>query len=276
MDILKRSSQAMVVLIGDLHINSTVALCPERFEMDDGGIYKPSKAQRWLWDCWLEFWSEVKKRKGRKRLYVVIGGDIVDVNQHSQTQLIVFENNAAILDAAEKVLKLPRMLADHIFVIRGTEAHTGGSGYLEEQLAQRIGAEKDVERFSWWHLAMEIEGVKFDLAHHPQTAARRPWTRESSAARQAAITWSEYHEMGEVPPDIVGRWHVHYWAKGYKGSTFCFYGPPWQLATSFGYRLGTGRKIEPVGGVVVVAEKGRTPLWEDIRYSPPRGNIWKR
>ena len=39
----------------DLHAGSTVALCPPKVQLDDGGKYEASKAQLWLWECWLDF-----------------------------------------------------------------------------------------------------------------------------------------------------------------------------------------------------------------------------
>jgi hypothetical protein len=39
-----------LLLVANLHINSTTGLCPpDGIELDDGGRYLPSKPQRWLW-----------------------------------------------------------------------------------------------------------------------------------------------------------------------------------------------------------------------------------
>ena len=60
----------IVVCAGDLHCGSTVGLCPpEGLELDDDGLYLPSKAQNWLWNNWEEAWGKIKSVK-RKKLMV--------------------------------------------------------------------------------------------------------------------------------------------------------------------------------------------------------------
>jgi hypothetical protein len=269
---------ALYVQVNDTHINSTVAISPPRAKRDDGGWYYASPAQRWLLECWHDFWQKVQVRKRELDcpVYVIVAGDAVDINIHSQHQLIEYGEPNVILDMAEEVYDPVLGVADYLFILRGTEAHTGPLGSLEEALARRLGGQRNraMDTASWYHLAMEVAGTIGDFAHHPQTSSRRPWTADSAAARQAAITWSEYHEIGERPPDVVGRGHVHYWAKGYKDDTFAFFGPPWQLTTAFGYRLGGRRKIEKVGGVIIECRRGERPAWKDIRYGLPRGKIW--
>lgn len=271
------SETVLLVQVNDLHVNSTVALCPAKVRRDDGGWYYASREQGWLRECWQDFWQQVEERKQRLGCPVctAIVGDAVDRNVHSKVQLVEYESGVIMIAMAEEVMEEPRIVSDYLFVVRGTEAHVGGQGYLEEQLAQRIHAVPDEVRgtSSWWHWVASLAQVKVDLAHHPQTSARRPWTRDSAAARQAAITWSEYHEINESPPQVVGRAHVHYWAKGYKDDTFAFFGPPWQLTTAFGYRLGTSRKVEPVGGVLIECRDGSI-AWDVIRYAAPKGQIW--
>jgi hypothetical protein len=47
----------LLVLTGDLHVNSTVALCPPTVELDDGGTYHHSRTQAWIWNRWIDFWA---------------------------------------------------------------------------------------------------------------------------------------------------------------------------------------------------------------------------
>jgi len=64
-------TEAILVATGDLHINSTVALCYPAVTLDDGGTYRASAPQRWIWRKWIEYWQEIKRVKtetGRRRM----------------------------------------------------------------------------------------------------------------------------------------------------------------------------------------------------------------
>jgi hypothetical protein len=266
----------ILALVSDLHVNSTVGLCPPRVVRDDGGTYTPSPAQRWLARCWSSFWDEVERDAQRLAAPVitVVAGDALDINQHSKTQLIEADNPAIILDAAEAVLERARKLSAHLHMVRGTEAHAGGAGALEEALAQRLGAvETPGGRRSWWHLRMNIDGVALDISHHPQTASWISVYQNSAADRQAWRTWIDYHRMNERPPALVVRGHVHYHAHGRFEETECVYLPPWQLSTAFGYRRGAAAWVEPVGGIIALCDSG-TLTWRPVRYHPKRSRAW--
>ena len=133
----------LLAAVGDTHIGSTVGLCPRRVELDDGGTYEASKSQRWLRECWEDYWQQVKARKRKKtRVVALLNGDLADRNRHSKYQLVMI-NRAVIqrmmLDVLEPVLDI----ADAIIVVRGTEAHVGGSSEMEEWLAADIDAVGD-------------------------------------------------------------------------------------------------------------------------------------
>lgn len=269
----------LVVVVSDLHVNSTIGLCPSRVTLDDRGEYVASKAQSgYLLRNWRRFWNDVEALKASsraERVIVALAGDAVDDNRHSKAQLITV-NRGTIVDLAEKVLELAIELADELLVVRGTEAHVGGSGELEELAARRIGATPDpvTGLSSSWSLLVEIEGVLFDIAHHPPTAGYRPYTRAPAAARAAFILRSQYQEEGTRVPDVAIRGHTHYYQPGPREpKPEFFYCPPWQLCTAFGHRLGGGR-IEPVGGLTFVC-RGGSYQFKALRYRPPRVRPWQ-
>lgn len=267
-----------MAVVSDLHVNSTVGLAPPYTELDDGGTYRPSKAQRWLWRNWLDFWEQVraKKEEHNAQLRVVFNAEIADLNKHSKYQLFTV-NETTVMRAAVEVLTPALDVADVVFVTRGTEAHTGGSAHIEEKIAEDIGAAKDDEagNWSWWWLPMEAAGVRLDFQHHPATGSRRPWTRGAAPTRQAAIVAMEYALEGKAPPHLGVYSHGHYFADS--GTTIrprVIFTPPWQLTTAFGHRLGVGGRLEPVGGVAFVCQDGQYTM-HDIRYQGRRRKPWK-
>jgi hypothetical protein len=62
------SRPVILAVVSDLHLNSTVALCPpEGVTLDDGGTSEPSRLQRWLWDCWEDDWTQGRARLEAER-----------------------------------------------------------------------------------------------------------------------------------------------------------------------------------------------------------------
>lgn len=253
-----------VAIVGDIHSNCTVAIAPPVFNLDDGGTYRASKAQRWIWKQWLAYWREVAMTRERAggRLVVVLNGELGDVNSHDTTQLIS-RNPQDILRLAVETLKPALDLLgdeDRVYVTRGTEAHTGPSGHMDETLAHDIGAtpprgQGDI--FSHWRLQVKVDGVRFDIAHHPPGGGGRvPWTRPNFANRLAAMAAFEYSERDEKRPHLVVRGHVHRPGDSYDAySVRVLILPSWQLITSYGHRIG-GDPL-PVGGAIVVCDRGR-------------------
>jgi len=270
----------LVVVVADLHTNSTIGLCTPSVDLDDGGTYTASKAQRdYLLRNWRRFWRDVAALRDAERagrVVVVVNGDAVDDNRHSKAQLITV-NKSSIIALAARVLEPAREIADDLIVVRGTEAHSGQSGELEELVAREAGAQPDpvTGQFSHWFLLAEIEGVLFDVAHHPPTSGRRPWTKAPAAARAGAILRSQYLEEGVRVPDVAIRAHVHFYQPGPREPKpeFC-YCPPWQLCTSFGHRIGAGGRIEPVGGLVYVCREGAYQF-HALRYPPGKVKPWR-
>src|SRR5690606_36827403 len=167
----------VLACVSDLHAGSTVGLCPASgIDLDDGGRYEPSKAQRWLWQCWREYWDEVARERDASgaALYVVLHGDVIDGAHHGTTQIV--SGNLDVQGAvARACLEVPRALGvDRWFVVRGTEAHVGPSAQAEEGIARWLGAERDRDTgtYSWWHLRLLVHDVLIDAAHHGRTGYR--------------------------------------------------------------------------------------------------------
>ena len=262
-------TKCVVALVGDLHVNSTVALCPPSVVLDDGGMYRASKAQRYIWRHWIKYWAEVGQAREEAGagapLFVVINGEAADDNHHATTQLVT-RNPADQLKfallALEPVCRLLRP-GDKVFVTRGTEAHSGANAALDETIARELGAEpadREMEIVSHWRLLAEFGKVRFDISHHPPGGGSRlPWARGTFANRLAAMTMWEYMEKGTKPPHLRVYGHVHNPADSYdQFPTRALVNPSWQLCTAYGHRIGGG--VLPVGGSYAVCENGEYTL----------------
>jgi hypothetical protein len=260
------------VVVGDLHINSTVGLLPYSTNLDDGGTYRSSKGQRWLWRNWLSFWEDVKhvKASEKAKVWTVFNGDVIDKNgKHPQTQNIS-QNEADILRMANDTVEPAHDVSDIEFVVRGTAAHSGSSGYLEEMFAADIGAEKCGDNYSWWELLLESDGVLFDIRHHGPLG-RLPHTRGNALNRRAVELMLKY--ANQRCPDVAVQNHNHAFATSSDGYPVkVFSNLPWQLPTEFAARIGVINA--EVGGMYFICDKGEyVPVVK--RYQPERTRPWK-
>lgn len=281
---MKLHKNAICASVGDMHINSTVALSQRVFQRDDGDGYQASVAQRFIIKTWEDFWDAVwaQKKKHRKwPLYVILNGELADDNDHKTTQLIS-KNPADQLRHAAKVLERPVDMADYVFVTRGTEAHVGPNAWMDEKLAQDISISvgpRDREVKSWFHLRLVIGGVPFDIAHHPGTGHMRPWTKGGDANRLAASLVYRYVEYNQYMvkqkmlehqlqmPMIALRGHNHKPSDSANNHPIrAIIQPSWQLSTSFGHRLG-GDWL-PIGGNYFLCRNGEVSVHNFYRMWP--------
>ena len=205
------TAKTITVIISDTHIGSSVSLSTPQFLIhtereEEAQTVDASNAQKWLWVSWVDFWDYVKvlavvRGKHRKhRIVTVHLGDIVDGLHHNTTQGI--GEVADQMKLAETILNPVRALSDGgMYITYGTDAHNGGAGSYESQVAQNIGAEHD------WEYTLDIEGgALLDVGHHGR-AGQRDWT--SAAAGIAAEVILDYAKAGEKIPEYIFRGHVH-------------------------------------------------------------------
>lgn len=263
----------VLAIVSDLHAGSTVALCPPEIALDDGGAYQASKAQRWLWGNWREYWERVDAVRTRLSadLYVAMNGDLTDGDHHGTTQILSGNPTAqaAVLNA---VLSVPRSLnPDKWVFVRGTEAHVGKSAAFEERVA--LGLHKDGQPVlmcadtgtaSHWQARLDIHGVRLDLAHHGRVG-QRPWTKPNVTMNMAAEIFYEHSRHGIPHPHLAIRSHMHQHVDTFEAHPVrAIQTPAWQLPTAFIHRIAPGA-LADVGGLIVSIWPGDTP--PEKRYS---------
>lgn len=275
--------------VSDVHAGSTVALCPpEGVPLDNGGTYVPSKFQRWLWQCWVEYWAWVRERLDifePEEKWLLLNGDLVEGDHHNTGQVI---GRHGLYDGsvARRCLEVPLELGfDRIFVVRGTPSHVGQQGKVEEGIAKSLKEDSyPVEgdpvacTESWWHLRADAGRFRVDALHHGRTGYRR-WTRPNATALLAADILMEHvdcapeHEP-ERPPDLCIRSHVHKWAdSGDQHRVRVVQTPAWQLHTEYGHKK-VPESLADIGGALV--EMDETIEVRRKLYRPDRGHVWTR
>jgi hypothetical protein len=273
----------VIAITSDLHCGSTTGLCPESIQLDDGGEYRASKAQRWMWQGWKDYWKQVEsiRIKEKAKLYTVFNGDLVDGNHHGTTQILSGNPNgqAAALNAA---MTVPLALKpDKIWITRGTDAHVGQSACSEERIADGLRRDKrpvvgdpNTGTASQWHIRMEVEGTRLDFAHHGRVGTR-PWTKPNVTANLAFEIFCDHAKDGIPHPHIAVRSHMHQLVDtGSIHPVRLIQTPCWQFGTSFIHRIAPG-KLADIGGVIIVLRKGQAPDVRPIMYKPEPTPLWK-
>ncbi len=261
----------IAVFAGDFHSGSSLGLQPPVVRLDDGQILRHSRLQAFIWSRWMVFWNEIAAEKARRGAAVVFfaNGELVDDNWHKTPQM-ASRNLADLMKLALQAFVPARRVADEIVVMRGTEAHSGGGGALDELMAERLAARRDAEgNWSRYGFYGEIENVYLDVRHHPGHNALRPWTHGGHVNRLAADMMHQYWG-GAYPPQLVVRGHIHTAADSADNFPIrAVILPSWKLSSrdAWGQRFG-GAGILPIGGMWGVLENGTYDLHKRIWQWP--------
>lgn len=282
-----------VIVVSDLHVNSTTAVCQRRFNLDDGGSYYASPLQRALLNSYRQFIRDACKITEGYRRIVIFNGDVGELDTKKRSiQLITF-NKANILRMVFDIAEPFVDIADAIVVIRGTPAHTGKSSWLEEELARDLDSDLVIpssnEIYSHYHFVRRIGNVGFDVAHHSRMSQMRH-TQKAYAQRLALDTMDKYKDRGQKPPDVVIRSHNHRRAdSGHNWPTFAMYTPSWQLPNQYVFRIGAENDAADIGGDIFlctneVPNNGGSKgiiypnfIWYPLNYIPQKSQTyWKK
>jgi hypothetical protein len=258
-----------LLVINDTHINSTVALCKPTVQLDDGQEVKISKAQKWFWENWLDLLEQVDKQKPD---VLIVNGDALEGDTKKRSYQLITRNPATIVGIGSETLEPLVSKIPAVYFIRGTGAHGGKSGFLEEDLARDFDNSVKVgNNYSHWSLNMIVDGVRISAAHHA-TMGGLPWTKANAANNLAARVMSQYAQDGEKPPDIVLRGHVHRWGDSHDAyRTRAIVVPGWTLATEFVQKISPDTLPE-CGAVFISCDDGKFEA-EKVKYEP-KGRIW--
>jgi hypothetical protein len=255
-----------LIIVSDLHIGSTVALCKPTVALDDGGSYNLSPCQWQLWHWWEDFISRVSLLDGTKTL--VLNGDTIEGDSKRRSHQIITQNRSTLTRIAVETLEPLLSEVNKTYVVRGTEAHTDKSGSLEETIARDIGAVSETEIKSHWFLLLDIDGIRVDIAHHTSMGGL-PWTLNNAGNALAARTIMYYVTNGERVPDLVVRSHVHRWGDSFDAFPLrAIITPAWTFATAYINRINPSN-IAQVGALIISIEDGKyeATKW---RTEPPR------
>jgi hypothetical protein len=238
-----------VVAIGDLHVGSTMGLCPKGITLDDGAEVKLNRLQQASLDHWSDFW---KRRKAMKLpIVAILMADLIDGNHHGTSQLWTTDEQQMI-EAAVKLLDPVAKLSHAVLGLRGTPAHVGASGKWDNAVCQRIGAKQVGGRPSSYELKPVISGVQFNLAHHGPSVGKKIHTFGNTARNFARNIFMLALARREPLPQVIMRAHVHKklheTLRDFGHEYHMLITPAYQWATEYKHKIDTEDDLADVGG----------------------------
>ena len=271
---MPQKNKIVLAIIADTHINSTTALCPPVVQLDDGGEYRSSRLQRWLYGSFQEYVSEVKHQAQGAEVVTVLNGDIVEHDTKKRSFQIITPNRATVTSMAVDVLEPLADISDRLYFVRGTAAHVGKSASYEETLAKdftnTVPALNGAS--SHWQLRRIFGGVRFDIAHHARMSGiyrnRANWINQ-----KAADTEGEYWRMNMKPPQVLVRSDQHrYSTSGDNYSVAGFTTPCFQLHTEYIYKINGENSTPDIGGLIFIMEDDKWTI-QRVCFTIPRA-VW--
>lgn len=239
----------VVAVVNDLHCGSPFALAPARWRFPTGTPFYPNELQTMILDHWQTSWQKIAALRRRKRLVVIVLGDVVEGVHHGSTQIEtaridVHEQWAvAVIETGLKLAKFRLSGGDMIYFVEGTNVHDGQSMERVARDVLDLDAQ-DATRGARDVLRLDINGVRFDATHKPGSGpGKRAHTVGNTFAMWLKTLYHTALEEGKVPPRYVLTAHHHvflrrdvYTTQGKRVMTgyIC---PSWKLKDEFVYTV---------------------------------------
>jgi len=281
------NKDAVVAVISDMQVGSTVAICPSKWNLSDGGTFHASPAQKIMRRQWIHSAKQVgellTERRPRKRLVLILNGEPIDNHHHETPQLITKTPNEQIdmaISLIDEWLQLAGYDAkrgDCMYLVRGTSAHEKGE-YIERigrDLEGVVPYRKDSSptnkdgRYHFQKLRRTVNGRQFNITHHGFSRGSRAWTTENGIYNNLKSMYFTALDYGYDPADFYIRSHKHVFTQAYYyGRNKTLHGvqtPCWQIKTHFGSMVAANEEINTIGIIYYdVLKTGATQFYSEV------------
>lgn len=238
-------------VVSDLHCGHIFGILPPDFVTSEGRTINLNAGQRYLWQCWQD---------AADRMYpldaLVINGDAIDgAQQKSQGVEFCLPMLEDQSEAAFRAIDFLRRetKAKKVYLLAGTEYHSGRAAREEEVIAQRLGATLYMGvgsgRYCREVLDLEVDGVILNFAHGISIASGL--YRATPPDREAV--WSALAgKAGKcAKAECVIRSHAHNFVHVEHQSKHSLITPCWQLQTRYMRKNSVYRMMPDIGYVIV-------------------------
>ena len=172
--------------------------------------------QTYLWDLHKKHVEDVKHLAGKDPIVLIDNGDLTAGNKYPHEQ--VSTRIADQFDIAAWNLRpwLDLKNLKTLRITKGTGAHNFGEGSAEiivQRMLKSMYAKKDIRTI--YHGLAKIGGVTVDYSHHGPGTGSRNWLKGNVARYYMKSLIEDEIDMGNDPPDLILRSHVHEYIEEY-------------------------------------------------------------
>ena len=257
----------LVFVLSDLHCGSTLAVMPPSFQTLEGNVIEHNAIQQWLWTCWLETKKWILETADGDSFALVINGDLIEGNHH-RTMQIISPDVADHVGAAIELLKPLAKDASKVFIVRGTECHTGS---IENAIGKALKATPTPDGAGAWdRLLLDVNETRCVFRHHIGTSTRLALSLTQLGV-QLAEEQLEAARAGDPIPTVLCCAHRHKFDHGGNHKGIVIVSPPWQALTRFGHKVVSQARTYP--GVFALdfrdQNAGEIPRVRSCIFEPP-------
>jgi hypothetical protein len=237
-----------ILIVSDLHVGSTTALCSEHPVTSDlGTTYNPNPLQKQLFRAWKDM---IKALKGTVDLLVVNGecidgANVKQVGQQSWTTNLEDQMN----DAKKLIEMIPYR---KVLLLRGSGYHVQVDGTnFEEIMASKLknvvkykayGGQGSTDYFAF----VKIYGKVFNFTHHIGFSKAEA-NRTGALAKEMKGMHFQHDTLGRADGFI--RSHAHYFVHVEFANTHGVITPAWKFPDAHLFRGGLAGTVPDVGAV---------------------------
>lgn len=280
------NKDTVVAVISDMQVGSTVALCPPKWNLYEGGTFHASPAQMIIYRQWVQSAKKVKDLlsggRNRKRLVIVLNGEPIENDHHDTPQIItknpqeMIDMSVSLLDEWMGIVNYEPKRGDCMYLVRGTSAHEKGEHIeqigrdLEGVVPFRADSQGRKDgRYHYQKLRRTVNGRLFSIVHHGFSRGSRAWTTENGIYNSLKSMYFSGLDYQQDIPDFVIRSHKHVFTYAYYyGRNKTMYGcqtPCWQLKTHFGNQVAANQDINTIGMISFdVLKSGAAQVYPEI------------
>ncbi len=257
-----------VLCLSDLHVGSTRAIIPPGFVTLEGEGIKFNAAQSWLWEAWQAMLSWAWNKLDGQPFAVVFNGDMVE-GVHHGTKQVWSPDTSDHVGAAIKLVEPIAHKAAKVFMVRGTEAHTGSAA--ETVIGAQIGSEIIHGQHATDCLDLTINGCPCRWVHHIGTSVRLGLYATQLSVMLAEVQ-AQAARFGQTVPRVYTTGHRHTFGTYQDDRAMAVTLPPWQLLTRYGWKVAPA-SVVGVGAVIYDwsgLPPGSLPRLESFVFRPAK------
>jgi hypothetical protein len=239
-----------ILIIGDMHVGSNVALMPEevytlKTEKENSQLVKASKIQLKI----LEKWREMVDNEGKFDA-VIANGDLIDGVNRKSSGIGAWTTDLSVqMKTAQNLLK--EINYRKLYGTQGSIYHTNENISVDKLVVEGIGGTFGYD------LSIKSDNVRIHASHKIGVSSSTWQFRATGISKELVL--GELNGADFEKFNVVVRSHAHYYVAVQFGRSLGLIAPCWKARDEFVRMLGLG--FNPSIGYIVLETNGSSYTW---------------